>query len=148
MQYFKPQKGIKPIIKTNAFVLIFLIPSMFILISAQISIWYWILFFAFSFGLITIAELIAQKTTLYWIDQNNLHFKSMFLKGSIPIDSIKKLEANATCWLANMPKTSFNKGIYIYYGKYQDLFITPENPTLFCKELVTINPNIEVRDIK
>ncbi|SFS62019.1 PH domain-containing protein [Sphingobacterium wenxiniae] len=141
---FGPQTGIKPLLPIYGFTTLILIPTFIIFISTKADIIVWCGLLLFSYTFISIAYFIAQKTTRYWIEGDFLHYKTLFLKGKIAIHSIRKLEVNTSCWLSNKPSTSNTKGIIIYFNKYDDTFITPENNTELVNELVRINPTIEV----
>jgi hypothetical protein len=148
MIVFHPQKGFKPIIPIFGLLTLFLIPTGIILWSSKAAVMIWILVGVSAYGLISIAYLIAQKTTKYWIIDTELHYKSTFLKGTIDIQTIRKIEVNASNWLNGKPASSNTKGIILFFGRYDDTFVTPEHNQIFVNELLKINPAIEVVYIK
>ena len=148
MIYFKPQNGFKTIFRTLNLLAVLLIPSFFILISSKAGINIWLSLLGLIILIISITKFIALKTTKYWIENETFHYKSTFIKGTIDIQSIRKLEVNTTCLLNNQPATSNFNGIMIYFNKYEDTFITPEDNQGLVESLTMINPNIDVRNIK
>ncbi|MDX5513521.1 MAG: PH domain-containing protein [Hymenobacteraceae bacterium] len=84
--------------------------------------------------------------TAYTISGDKLIYKSAFLKGSIDIHSIKKIEKNKTMWAGLKPVLA-TKGLIIHYldGVVgEDIYFSPENKNVFVEELLQINPEIEV----
>jgi hypothetical protein len=81
--------------------------------------------------------------TYYKTDKEFLYYKSAFLQGKIPIQSITKLEPNKTLWAGLKPALATN-GIIISFNKYDEIYIAPENNLEIIAELKNINPNIEV----
>ncbi|HLS37260.1 MAG TPA: PH domain-containing protein [Sphingobacterium bovisgrunnientis] len=125
-----------------------LIPTFIILISIKASTITWITLLLFAYPFITIIYLIAQQTTRYWIENENIYYKSLFMKGVIDIQSIRKLEVNASNWLSNKPATTFTNRIAIGYNKFDDVFVSPEDNFKLVEELLKINPSIEVKYLK
>lgn len=148
MIVFHPQKGFKRIVPIFGLLTLFLIPTGIMLWSSEAAVMTWILVAVMAYGFVSIAYLIAQKTTKYWIIDTEMHYKSTFLKGTIDIQTIRKIEVNASNWLNGKPASSNTKGIILYFGRYDDTFVTPEDNQLFVNELLKINPAIEVVYIK
>ena len=144
MLVFNPQKGLKPILSIYGFLTLILIPTFIILIVTDTSLFEWITFLLFTYTFVALMYLVSQYTTRYWIENQTFFYKALFLKGQINILSIRKIEVNATCWQNGKPATSNTKGIFIYFDKYSDTFVTPENNTELVEELLKINPSIEV----
>ena len=83
--------------------------------------------------------------TNYKIDEKRLFYCSGPIRGNIKIDTIHKIE----CW-NKWYTTSFlkpalgNDGLIIYYNKFDDIYISPQNKEEFIAALREINPEIEV----
>ena len=144
MTHFSPKKGFKIILPIYGLVSLLLIPSILILISSKAPILVWISLFLFAYGFITFMSYLAQWTTSYWILEEQFHYKSLFLKGSVDIKSIRKIEMNASCWSSNKPATSNKKGMMIYYHKFEEVFVSPADNEELLQHLLTVNPGIEV----
>lgn len=89
-----------------------------------------------------IVLLWAYLNTNYWIDSQVLYYKSAFLSGKIPIETIKRIKQNTTLWSGNKPALAKN-GLIIQYG-YDEIYIAPEEPEQLIKELLKINPKISI----
>lgn len=144
MLLFKPKRGIKPTLITYAIFTAGYIPCFILLFYKNSPIESWLQFIAISYGLLTLLFILIQKTTYYSIKNGYFNYSSIFLlKGAINIENIHKLEVNKTSWVGNKPATA-TKGIIIHYNKYDDVYISPESNDDLVKELLKINPNIEV----
>lgn len=148
MLVFYPKKGFKSLLPIYGILSLLLIPTFFILISIQASYIVWLSLIFFGYGLISLMYLLAQQTTQYWIENNNLYYKSLFMRGIIDIYSIRKLELNSSNWSSNKPATTFTKGITIFYNKIDDIYFSPEDNCAFVNALRQINPSIEIVKIK
>jgi len=146
--YFPPQQGIKPILPVFAFLTVILIPTFLILIFTDATWKDGLIILGFAYLLTGLAYFLAQKVTRYWIEGDTFNYKALFKKEGIDIQSIRKLEVNASNWQASNPSTSNTKGIIIYFKKYEDVFITPSDNMLLVDELRKRNPDIEVVFIK
>jgi hypothetical protein len=83
--------------------------------------------------------------TSYQIMNDKIYYRCAFLKGEIEIASIKELEVGATMYVGLKPALAF-KGIIIKYGKYDDIYIAPENNDELANDLLAINPSIVVKN--
>ncbi|MDI1255832.1 MAG: PH domain-containing protein [Flavobacterium sp.] len=107
----------------------------------QTEIFVGFIFFGFS-GLI----LWMLYGTNYRIIDNLLYFSNGPIKGKIKITSIKRVEYDK-----KIIKTSFYRpaldsdGLTIYYDKYEDIFVSPQDKEGFIAALKTVNPEIEVK---
>lgn len=79
--------------------------------------------------------------TSYQIVNEKLYYRCAFFKGEIEIATIKELEVGATMYVGLKPALAF-KGIIIKYGKYDDIYVAPENNDELANDLLTINPSI------
>ena len=82
--------------------------------------------------------------TSYHIVNEKLYYRCAFFKGEIEIASIKELEVGATMYVGLKPALAF-KGIIIKYGKYDDIYVAPENNDEIANDLLAINPSIVVK---
>ncbi|MCI0920582.1 PH domain-containing protein [Sphingobacterium rhinopitheci] len=82
-------------------------------------------------------------TTRYTVDDSYLHYRSGFIFGKVEIAKIHKIELYKTLYVGMRPATSKN-GIIIYYNKYDEIYISPEDNEEFAAALSIINPSIEV----
>ncbi len=82
-------------------------------------------------------------TTYYAINENNLIVKCGFLfNKTIDINTIKKIsETNNPL---SSPATSIDR-LEITYGKYDSVIISQKQKQDFINDIITLNPNIEVK---
>lgn len=145
MRTFKPVKGLKSLLPTYKFLSLLLIPSFFVIYSASLSYIEVLIFLIFTYGLITLMLVIAQKTTSYQIDNNNIYYKSFLItKGKIEIATIYKIKLNSESWQNGMPATTNKGGISIFYNKFDEIYLSPENNQYFVEEILKIKPDIEI----
>lgn len=74
-----------------------------------------------------------------------LHYHSGPIRGKINIQSIRKIEfqygwVSKSLWKASLDKD----GLYIYYNKFDDVYISPKHREEFVNYLLKINPKIEL----
>jgi len=84
--------------------------------------------------------------TKYVIENETvLHYNSGPIRGKIDINSIRKIEYQYGWVTKSFLKASLDKnGLYIYYNKFDDLYVSPKNKEAFVNYLLTINPKIEI----
>lgn len=100
-------------------------------------IWFFIgvlLFLALLFFLIV-------KTTYFILDKDKLICKSLFFTKEIPYEKIRKIEKQTGIYAGWKYSTAW-KGLIVYYNKYDDILISPENEEIFIQE---ISPKINVQ---
>jgi hypothetical protein len=74
-----------------------------------------------------------------------LHYNSGPIGGKIDIQSIRKIEYQHGWVTKSLLKAALDKnGLYIYYNKFDDLYVSPKNKEEFVNYLLTINPKIEL----
>ena len=129
---------------TFGFVSIIMIPMILILSISDGSLIALIYIMSFTYIFIAIMSLVAQYSIQYWIQDEVFFYKTLFNIDQIPIETIRKIEVNATNWQSGSPATGNKNGIFIYYNRYDDLFITPKEISKFIEMMKSINPNIEV----
>lgn len=83
--------------------------------------------------------------TSYYIKNNQLFYKSAFLKGNIDIHKIEEIIIGKTLWVGTKPALS-GKGLIIKFNKFDELYIAPKSNTELVNELVSINPNIRLAE--
>ena len=83
--------------------------------------------------------------TNYKIKERRLFYASGPIRGSIKIERIRKVERWNKWYVMSFIKPALDKdGLIIYYDKFEDIFISPENKEEFIKALCEMNPGIEV----
>jgi hypothetical protein len=101
--------------------------------------------------LVSFAVMAAVATLLIWIVtrtnyiiQNDLlECKSGPFYVKIRIATISKAEQNNSFVKSTIFKPALSrKGYYVYYNKFDSIFISPANEALFLNALIKINPNI------
>ncbi len=83
--------------------------------------------------------------TVYKIEENNLIYRSAFLKGEIAILDIKEIQKGKTMWSGIKPALAKN-GLIIKYDKYNEIYLAPENNDEMLADLLQINPEIIVTE--
>jgi hypothetical protein len=84
-----------------------------------------------------------KQTTDYTFKQDVLNCRSVIFHKSLPYSSIRKIEVGTKFYGGLKFSTSLH-GLVIHYNKFDDLFISPENPELFIEKLVALNPSISI----
>ena len=83
--------------------------------------------------------------TKYVLKNGLLLYYSGPFRGKIDIKSIRKIENHSGLCIPIFLKPALDyKGFIITYNLYDDIFISPENASIFLDELLKINSNIEV----
>ena len=81
----------------------------------------------------------------YNLDAKNLYYKSGPFKGTIAVNSIKKIEFHNGIFVPTIWKPALSHiGLIITYNQYDDIYISPENREEFVQKLTQINPNINL----
>ena len=84
--------------------------------------------------------------TKYLLKENKIFYNSGPFRGSIAIDSIKKISHHSGLMVPVTFKPALNtKGLIIHYNKFDDIYISPNQEDLFLEELLKVNPDIEIR---
>ena len=81
--------------------------------------------------------------TWYKIEGCSLIYRSGFIRGRIPIDSIRKIKTRATMWTGTKPALA-SRGMILTYGRYTKVFIAPEDEQALLDDLKRLNPGIVV----
>ncbi|MFD2891329.1 PH domain-containing protein [Flavobacterium chuncheonense] len=83
--------------------------------------------------------------TYYSVDNHLLLCKSGPFFSKIDIKTIKKIEHHKGIYVPVIWKPALSHiGLIITYNNYDDIYISPENETLFLEKLLIINPNIQI----
>lgn len=89
---------------------------------------------------------ILYYTTYYEIQKEDLIISMFFYKTKIKISEIRSIKYSNSIIKTNLYKPGFDhRGLEIFYKKYEDIFISPENKEQFIAQLQEINPNIEIK---
>ncbi|RXR33011.1 hypothetical protein EQG68_05830 [Flavobacterium piscinae] len=83
--------------------------------------------------------------TKYTFTTNCLFYSNGPIRGKIAIDTIRKIK-HQKGWINESflkPALGMN-GLYIYYNKFDDIYISPEDKEAFVNYLLKINPKIEI----
>jgi hypothetical protein len=84
--------------------------------------------------------------TKYILKENKIFYNSGPFRGTIAIDSIKKIEHHSGIIVPVTFKPALNtKGLIIHYNSFDDIYISPNQENLFLEELLKVNPDIEIR---
>ena len=81
--------------------------------------------------------------TSYKLESGQLSYKSGFIKGKIPVSTIREIHKDASLWVGLKPALA-SGGIIINYGKFDEIYIAPENKEELIKDLVNLNPSIKI----
>ncbi|MFC6996606.1 PH domain-containing protein [Rufibacter roseus] len=81
--------------------------------------------------------------THYRISGNTLHYRSGPLRGSIPINSIRKIQLNKYLWVGLRPALG-TAGLILYYNKWDEIYFSPTEKERFVQLLIQVNPKIVV----
>ena len=91
------------------------------------------------FSILLVLFYFLAKSIQYKIDGENL----IIWRTKIPIQTIHKVYR--TRMPLSSPALSLDR-IGVVYNKYDEIFISPKEREEFIKELLKVNPNIEVKD--
>ena len=83
--------------------------------------------------------------TYYTLDAKNLCYKSGPFKGTIAINSIKKIEFHKGIVVPVIWKPALSHvGLIVTYNHYDDIYISPENREEFVQKITALNPTINL----
>jgi len=105
-----------------------------------------VFYIAIGINLLTLFLLvsIALKTE-YKLDATTLYWQSGPFYGKIAVKTIRKIQHHNGIFVPTLWKPALNKiGLIISYNKFDDIYISPENEADFIKNLLQINPTIEI----
>lgn len=83
--------------------------------------------------------------TKYRIDESHLYYYSGPIRGKIPVHSIRKIKHQKGFISESFLKPALGyNGLYIYYNKFDDIYISPKDKDDFVNYLLTSNPKIDI----
>lgn len=82
-------------------------------------------------------------TTRYRIEGSVFYYHCGWLEGQIDIRSIRKVDVGRTLWVGTKPALG-SRGMVIHFGKYEEVYIAPEHNEELVRDLLAVNPHIEV----
>lgn len=85
--------------------------------------------------------------TYYIIDEANITYHSGPIRGKIEIDKIHTIVKGKSLYAGLRPATALN-GLVIKYGKYDEIYFSPDSNESFIAEVLRINHRIKVEDNK
>jgi hypothetical protein len=83
------------------------------------------------------------KTTFYTVDQEDLVCHIFGFKKKIPLKEITKIEPQKGIYAGLKINTSW-RGIVVYYGKWNEILISPSDESGFIAAIRAKNPNLLV----
>jgi len=83
------------------------------------------------------------KTTFYTVDQEHLVCHIFGFKKKIPLKEITKIEPQKGIYAGLKINTSW-RGIVVYYGKWNEILISPSDESGFIAAIRAKNPNLLV----
>jgi hypothetical protein len=83
--------------------------------------------------------------TSYKIENNELTYRSGFLRGRIGIPNIKEIKKGKTMWSGIKPALARN-GLIIKFNKNDEIYIAPEENYELISDLLNKNPGIKITE--
>ena len=83
--------------------------------------------------------------THYQLIDTELVYRSGPLRGKIKIDQIREIVQGKTLYAGLKPATA-SKGLIIRYGKYDEIYISPDSNAGFIAEILKRNPQILISE--
>ena len=83
--------------------------------------------------------------TSYKIENDQLIYRSGFLRGTIQISSIKEIGKGKTMWSGTKPALA-RHGLIIKHNKYDEVYIAPESNDEMISDLLKINSEIKITE--
>lgn len=81
--------------------------------------------------------------TYYIIENDQLKYKSAFLKGTIDIRKISKVINGKTMWVGIKPALA-RGGLVLKYNRFDEIYLAPQDKEAFIADLLAVNPALEV----
>ena len=79
--------------------------------------------------------------TEYELTESELKYKSGPLRGKIELEKIREIIKGKTMWSGIKPATAKN-GLIIKYGKYDEVYISPNTNETFVSEILKLKSDI------
>jgi hypothetical protein len=87
--------------------------------------------------------------TKYTFKGDYLHYCSGPIRGKIHMETIHAIEHQKGWYCKSFLKPSLDyNGVYIYYNKFDDIYLSPKDKSEFVNYLLTTNPKILIKDNK
>ena len=83
--------------------------------------------------------------TYYKIVNNELIYRSGFLRGKVEIPTIKEILKGKTMWSGIKPALAKN-GLIIKFNKYDEIYIAPESNNELISDLLKLNSEIKITE--
>ena len=83
--------------------------------------------------------------TAYQLTDTELRYKSGPIRGKIPLEEIREIVKGKTLYAGLKPATA-GKGLIIKFGKYEEIYITPDSNDSFIAEIRKRNPGIVISE--
>lgn len=83
--------------------------------------------------------------TFYKIENNELIYRSGFLRGKVKICIIKEILKGKTMWSLIKPALGRN-GLIIKFNRYDEIYIAPESNNELISNLLKVNPEIKITE--
>jgi hypothetical protein len=85
--------------------------------------------------------------TKYTFKEGYLYYCSGPIRGKIKIESIRAIEHQKGWYCKSFLKPSLGyNGLYIYYNKFDDIYLSPKDKSAFVNYLLTTSPKILIKD--
>lgn len=85
--------------------------------------------------------------TKYSFKDDYLYYCSGPIRGKILIESIRAIEHQKGWYCKSFLKPSLGyNGLYIYYNKFDDIYLSPKDKSAFVNYLLTSSPKILIKD--
>jgi hypothetical protein len=84
--------------------------------------------------------------TEYNLTQYTLKYKSGPIRGEIKVEQITEILVGKSMWTGLKPATATN-GLIIKYGKYEEIYISPQTNETFVKKILEFNQSITITSI-
>ncbi|MDD2982499.1 MAG: PH domain-containing protein [Crocinitomicaceae bacterium] len=81
--------------------------------------------------------------TNYELTPTELKYKSGPFRGTIALGEIHEIRVGKTLWVGLKPATARN-GLIIKYGKFNEIYISPETNDSFVEEIVKLNDQLKI----
>ncbi|WP_223269287.1 MULTISPECIES: PH domain-containing protein [unclassified Polaribacter] len=79
------------------------------------------------------------------MENNELIYRSGFLRGKVEIPTIKEILKGKTMWSGIKPALAKN-GLIIKFNKYDEIYIAPESNNELISDLLKLNSEIKITE--
>ena len=87
--------------------------------------------------------------TKYTFKEGYLYYCSGPIRGKMKIESIHAIEHQKGWYCKSFLKPALGyNGLYVYYNKFDDIYLSPKDKVAFVNYLLTTNPKILIKDNK